>query len=395
MRGSDHCLIAHLLLYFLSRRTGYRILAMKQVVIIGCGVVGAMIAYELSELPGWQVTVVDRQMPAQGATQAALGVLMGIISQKVKGRAWAMRQSSIQRYATLLPELEAAIGTSLPWNQQGILKFCFPEDDLQRWQDLAELRHNQNWQLEIWDRAQVQTRCPQVQHPDFTAAIYSPQDYQIDPTVLTQALVKAAEQRGVHFHFDVQVEAFDPIAQTGQHCDRLHTSIGDIAADWIVIAAGLGSTPLTQSLNTAVQVGPVLGQAMQIRLDQPLGHPDFQPVITGRDIHIVPIGQQDSQQDYWVGATVEFPGNEASLQPEAAALETVWQGAITLCPDLAKATVLKTWSGLRPRPVNRPAPIVEPLAGYDNVFLATGHYRNGILLAPATAQLVRSALTAA
>lgn len=364
---------------------------MKQVVIIGCGVIGAMIAYELSELPDWQITVVDRQVPAQGATQAALGVLMGIISQKTKGRAWVMRETSIQRYATLLPKLEAATGISLPWNQQGILKLCFPEDDLQRWQDLAELRRSQNWQLEIWDRVQVQTRCPQVQHPDFTAAIYSPQDYQIDPTALTQTLVKAAEQRGVHFHFDVAVEVPDAIAQTGQHCDRLRTSIGNFAADWIVIAAGLGSTAITQALNSPLQMAPVLGQAMQIRLEAPLGDPRFQPVITGQDIHIVPIGEQN----YWVGATVEFPSGEVSLQPESAALETVWQGAIALCPDLAKATILKTWSGLRPRPVNRPAPIVEPLAGYDNVFLATGHYRNGILLAPATAQLVRSALISA
>jgi glycine oxidase len=132
-----------------------------------------------------------------------------------------------------------------------------------------------------------------------------------------------------------------------------------------------------------------LGQAIRLRLGQPLGDPEFQPVITGNDIHLVPLGNQE----YWVGATVEFSPAGQPLPPDAAQLEAVWQGAIGLCPELANATLLKTWFGLRPRPQNRPAPIVEPLADSTNVFLATGHYRNGVLLAPATAQLVGSALT--
>ncbi|MCY7282629.1 MAG: FAD-dependent oxidoreductase, partial [Cyanobacteria bacterium CAN_BIN43] len=62
-----------------------------------------------------------------------------------------------------------------------------------------------------------------------------------------------------------------------------------------------------------------------------------------------------------------------------------------LYPALADGTILQTWIGLRPRPHNRPAPIIEPLSGYRKVFLATGHYRNGVLLSPATALIVRDA----
>ncbi|PSB60996.1 FAD-dependent oxidoreductase, partial [filamentous cyanobacterium CCP1] len=107
---------------------------------------------------------------------------------------------------------------------------------------------------------------------------------------------------------------------------------------------------------------------------------------------IVPLGNAE----YWIGATVEFPASDEGMvnleRPQTDLLETVWQGAIALCPELAQADVLHTWSGVRPRPSNLPAPIVEPIANYTNVLLATGHYRNGVLLAPATAQMVRSML---
>jgi glycine/D-amino acid oxidase-like deaminating enzyme len=96
----------------------------------------------------------------------------------------------------------------------------------------------------------------------------------------------------------------------------------------------------------------------------------------------VPVGEGE----YWVGATVEFPTDQEIGEP--AKLDAVMAKAKAFCPTLAAATVIKTWSGLRPRPENRPAPIIERLQG-SNILLATGHYRNGVLLAPATADAIR------
>jgi glycine/D-amino acid oxidase-like deaminating enzyme len=108
-------------------------------------------------------------------------------------------------------------------------------------------------------------------------------------------------------------------------------------------------------------------------------------VITGNDVHIVPIGEQE----YWVGATVEFPDATGNVVAQPTLLEQVRQEAMAFCPALAQATILRTWSGHRPRPEGRPAPIIGQLPGYNNVVLATGHYRNGVLLAPATALAIR------
>lgn len=380
---------------------------MTQVVVVGCGVIGAAIAYELSQVPGLTVIVLDRQPPAQAATGAALGVLMGVVSQKVKGNAWAMRQASIQRYGSLIPELEAVTGRSVPVNRQGILLLQVAED-LSAWERLVDIRQQQGWPLELWSPEQVGDRCPHIATARLTAAVYSPQDCQIDPTALTLALVTAAQQNGVKFDFNTTVTGLESSSVAMPHqascqplgalqrCSQLHTTTGSVLADWVVVAAGLGSTPLLESLavsdhpapSATLQIGPVLGQAVRLKLDTPLGDRSFQPVVTGDDIHIVPLGNGE----YWVGATVEFPAGSNVVTADPAQLERVMTEAIALCPALASATLLKTWSGLRPRPQNRPAPVVERLAGYENIILATGHYRNGVLLAPATADKVKGAI---
>lgn len=367
---------------------------MTNVLIIGCGVIGAAIAYELSQVPGLIITVCDQQeAPAQASTGAALGVLMGAISQKAKGRNLQMRLSSIQQYNTWIPQLEQAIGDKIPFNQQGILRLCFEGEDLQPWRSLLEIRQQQGWRLQILDRTQLQVDYPDLNLERVTAAIYSPDDRQLNPTALTQALVAAATQNRVTFHFNTSVTGIDTQPASDASLQRVYqvqTANGGLSADWCVIAAGLGSTPLTEMLHQPVDIRPVLGQAMQVRLEQPFGHAHLQPAINGDDVHIVPLGHGE----YWLGATVEFPTPEIStaLVPDPVRLETVRQKAIALCPALRAATIQRTWWGLRPRPEGRPAPVIESLPGYQNILLATGHYRNGILLAPATAAKVRAAI---
>ncbi|UBF24232.1 FAD-binding oxidoreductase [Kovacikia minuta CCNUW1] len=364
---------------------------MTQVIVVGCGIVGAAIAYELSQVSGLAITVLEAGVPAQAATGAALGVLMGAISQKVKGNHFRMRLTSIRRYNTWIPALEASTGRRIPFNQEGILRLCFAGEDMSRWQKLAEVRESQGWRLEICDRTHLATNYPQLKLDGVIGAVYSPDDRQVDPTALTLALVDAAKQNGVTFQFNTTVTQADSHSRGQlQQCQKICTTNGSFPVDWLVISAGLGSTPLTADLQQPVDIRPVLGQAVHLQLQEAIGKPNLQPVITGDDVHIVPLGDNE----YWIGATVEFPDSvEAKLifppQQSDAALAAVMQQATSFCPALASGTVVRTWSGLRPRPEGRPAPIIEPLSGYSNVLLATGHYRNGVLLAPATAEKIR------
>ncbi len=288
---------------------------MTHIVIIGCGIVGAAIAYQLSKIEGLKITVLDKQMPAQESTGAALGVLMGVISQKVKGRPWKMRRSSLERYHSLIPELESKINRSIPYNRQGILLLCLPGDDLDKWERLVNIREADGLPLEIWDVEKLRDRCPHIQTPDVTAAIYSPYDLQVHPIDMTLALVEVAQQNGVNFNFGVTVEEYDTISLprkeyrcrqilTKSLSQKKKTPIPDV--DWLVVAAGLGSLPCLQgiknqkltslqlkrksNLDNSFTIMPVLGQALHLEVPYALGNEDFQPVITGDDVHIVLLG---------------------------------------------------------------------------------------------------------
>jgi glycine oxidase len=373
----------------------------QRVTIVGAGIVGAMIAYELSQVPGLGITVCDRQLAPVSpdltvcptATAAALGVLMGAISKKPKGNNLRLRLTSLQYYETLIPKLVTQTGQVIPFNQQGLLMLQWAGDDLTVWEQLINIRQDQGWPLELWDSARLQTDFPHLNCERVIAGIYSPRDRQVNPVALTQALIIAAQQNGVEFRWETAVTGVEAVSP----CAAVHTvetTTGSRATDWLIIAAGLGSTLLTQSLKQPLLMQPVLGQAVHLKLAEPLITRSPQPVITGNDVHLVPL----TDQDYWVGATVEFPP-EAALsgatelaaerQPNSSDLMGLMSQAIALFPALATATPQRTWYGLRPRPQGRPAPIIELLPGYRNVILATGHYRNGVLLAPATAVAVR------
>ena len=384
---------------------------MVRVAIIGCGIVGASIAFELSKFPELKVTVFDKQPPAQGSTGAALGVLMGVISHKTKGRNWQLRETSLQYYETLIPELEAATGRKIPFNKQGILMLCSEGEDLSKWEKLAATRKSQGWKLELWDVERVREFCPHLDlNHNIIAGIYSPQDRQVDPTTLTLALVDAAKLNGVIFEFGVEVQGIMsgqdahpttnslscgtgilPVTEnsTNPTINLISCGTGILPVtekfDRLIVSAGLGSAAVTASLNQLVDIRPVLGQALHLRLKYPLGNPDFAPVITCDDVHIVPLANQEC----WVGATVEFPENGGEVQANADMLDEVMARAIALCPALAEAEIIRKWSGLRPRPEGRPAPIIEALPSNSKVLIASGHYRNGVLLAPATARSIR------
>lgn len=350
---------------------------MIRVTIAGCGVVGATIAYELSKVSELEITVIDAQpAPVQAdltdcptATGAALGVLMGAISKKEKGRNLRMRLLGIQGYNEVVPELEALTGRKIPFNRQGILMLQFPDDNLSSWSRLIEVRRNQNLTLELWNQNRLKSEFPFLDRA--TAAIYSPHDRQINPVALTQALIEGAKLQGATFRFGTKV--------LGMHDRQVQTSQGAIASDYLVISAGIGSSQIA----TSIDIRPVLGQAIHLRLPTPLGDRPL-PVITGNDVHIVSVGESD----YWVGATVEFPTEAGEVLPlDRAMLDAVINQAIEVCPPLKDAELIRSWSGLRPRPQGRPAPVIEEIE--PNILLATGHYRNGVLLAPATAAEVK------
>ncbi|MGA1357609.1 MAG: NAD(P)/FAD-dependent oxidoreductase, partial [Prochlorothrix sp.] len=367
-----------------------------KITIIGCGIVGACLAYELSALPEVEVTVVeDRSRPGEGASGAALGICMGVISHKTKGRNWRLRQESLKRYDDLIAELEAEEGEPIPYNRQGIIKLAGVEESWQGWEWLQSKRQHQGYALELWGLPQVQAAFPALNYSTLRGAIYSPQDRQVHPRKLVQKLVQVGQRRGVQFCFNAPVQRLIHRKISGQ--ERVTTVVLEnqaLETDYVILTAGVGNNAVIGSIaageaSPEPDFQPVLGQAWQVLLPEslwagPTSERGLHPVLTVRDLHFVPLGPTPQ---YWVGATVEFSGEGESGDPlpsETIAKE-LWQQAIEICPPLGEATIQQQWWGLRPRPLNQAAPVLQWSQRLDNLLWATGHYRNGIFLAPATA----------
>lgn len=349
------------------------------VTILGAGVVGSAIAYELSRAfdPAQTPILV---LEAQGeedwqATGAALGVLIVHLSRRRRGRNFQLRQASLARYETLIPELEAQTGVKIPYQRQGIIEICTTEAEAiatRAWLQ-AEAPQGVQW----LSPEEVERQLPLINTRLVHGALWATGDRQVAPKPLTQALRQAARQRGVWFAYHSPVRHLQRSPQGGWILNLDQTSF---ETEYLILAAGLGTTPLAQTLDSPVTVQPVLGQALEFACETYVNT----PVMTAAGIHFVPL----PWGRVWVGATVEF--NTQTGNPQA--LAQLHERAIELWPILQTAPLTQQWQGLRPRPSDRPAPIIEQTDAHT--WLATGHYRNGILLAPVTAQKIAQSVSA-
>lgn len=346
---------------------------MTTVTIIGCGVIGAMLAYELSKTD-LNVTVFEANAkPAMVATGAALGVLMAASSSKARGVLVKLRLASLSQYDRLISELTAQTNHNILYNRNGILSLYQSPDAETTARSLIKIRQKQGFELQWRDREQIFQQFPQWQTE---GGLFSPCDRAVHPTQLVEALVTAATQNGVKFYWNTLVK-----------------NLEDLTSDRIVVTSGLGSNPLLAPLlknhlkfHEQDLLQPVGGQALLLHV--PNLH--LQNVIhiqneDGSDLNIVPLGKDQ----YWLGATIEF--NNLEL-PRAANVSLLLDQAIAWCPTFNQAEVLETWAGDRPRPDGVQSPILGFVPDHPHIAIATGHYRNGIMMAPVTAQITRDLL---
>jgi len=346
---------------------------MTTITIIGCGAIGAMLAYELSKTE-LDVTVIEvSAKPAMGATSAALGVLMAASSSRARGVLVKLRLASLSKYDRLIAELTNQTKCDILYNRNGILNLYRSPDAETKSRSLSEIRKRQGFDLQWLDRDQIAQEFSQWQTD---GGLLSPCDRAVHPTQLVNALVEAATHNGAKFLWNTPVE-----------------NLEDIASDRIIVTSGLGSNPLLAPLlkNHPKYAGqalmqPVAGQALLLHIPKL----NLKNVVhieneDGSDLNIVPL---DGDR-YWLGATLEFDPSEL---PNEANVSLLLEQAISWCPTFANAEVLETWAGDRPRPVANQSPILGFVPNHPHILVATGHYRNGVLMAPVTAHITRDLL---
>jgi glycine oxidase len=197
----------------------------------------------------------------------------------------------------------------------------------------------------------------------------------IDPQRLTQALAAAAQKRGVVVHTHAEVSRFIRDGEGRLRAVRAGNTTYE--ADAVVLASGPWTAALAKRLGANVPVRPVRGQMLSLNGPaQPLHH-----MVWGSAAYL--LAREDGQT--YVGATVEEAGYRKHNTKSA--LASLRRGAIGLIPTLSSATQRRAWAGLRPGSVDG-LPIMGLLPGWQNVWVNTGHFRNGILLAPAAGEVI-------
>ncbi|MGK7962442.1 glycine oxidase ThiO [Crocosphaera sp.] len=335
--------------------------ATNDIVIIGGGIIGMAIAVEL-KLRGASVTVCDRNFP-QTASRAAAGMLAPHAEELPPGPLLDLCLQSRWLYPEWVRKLQDLTGLDLGYNPCGILAPIY---------DLPSVEVRQNHQGQWLDKTAIRLYQNGLGE-DVVGGWWYPEDGQVDNRQVMQALFKAAQQLGVTVRDGVTVQT---LQQKQGHVTSILTNQGELQGSTYIIANGSWASQIFP-----LPVRPIKGQMLAVKMPETSHEPyPLQRVLYGPGTYLVP--RQNGR--LIIGATSEDVGWTPHNTPQG--METLMKRAARLYPDVANWEIEEFWWGYRPGTPDE-LPILGSY-GCKNLILASGHYRNGILLAPITASLI-------
>ncbi|MEO8431902.1 MAG: glycine oxidase ThiO [Acidobacteriota bacterium] len=343
----------------------------SSVLVVGGGVIGCSIARELAGR-GVDAVVLERAEPGAEASSAAAGLIAPQAEGLPPGPLFDLAIASRALYPRLSEELAGETGADVGWRRKGILRCRLDGGEgISRyaWQREAGLT------VEEAGVDRIREITAGLAGSEAREGLFFPEDGIVDPRRLTRALAESARRRGVRF---VTAAARRFLADGGL-CRGVETDGGDFEADVVVDAAGAWASIDPEVAPVAVE--PVRGQIVDLRPEGPM----LPSVLESEDVYLVP--RDDGS--LLVGSTEERVGFLKEVT--AGAVVALVVAACRLAPSLSRARLAGAWAGLRPGSADG-LPILGP-ANIPGLYFATGHFRNGILLAPITARLVADALT--
>jgi glycine oxidase len=330
---------------------------------------GCACAWELAR-SGARVVVLERSVPGAEASSAAAGILGAQVEAHGDGPLSALGRESRRLYPRFVRELARSTGIDVEYRESGVLKVAASA------RAFAELARSVAWQkpspLRV-NRAWLRREEPELA-ARFAGGMLFENDARIDPRLLLRALHIGASNAGVTFRSGAYVRsvvrargrATGVLLDDGTIVHGTHVLVA--AGSWTTLVGGVGLGEGT--------VQPVRGQIVELETEKPA----IRRVVFGPKVYLVP--RDDGR--VLVGSTMEFVGYRREVT--AGAVRDLLSAALALCPVLDGAQVRASWSSFRPY-----TPDALPLIGEsdcERLLLATGHHRNGILLAPVTAAII-------
>ena len=345
------------------------------VIIIGGGIIGCAIAYNLTKRDVKPLVIDKATRVGTEASWAGAGILTSHASTYEPYP--MLCRASLARYPALAEELRTETQIDIEFIRSGTLSVFFYQAEGAGLIGLADRRVKRGFSAEVLTAEQALQLEPALAK-SIAGAVLFPEDAQVRNPKMVTALVKGAAKRGARFLLGNPVTKF---VKEGERVIGVVVNGETLYADTFVIAAGCWAGTLIHQLGVPIQVEPVKGQIVLVETIPPL----FQHIVDGLGIYIVP--RTDGR--ILLGATVEYVGYDKTATVDGA--KQMIDAGVAIAPQLANATFVQTWAGLRPYTKN--GPLLGYLPEYNNVVLATGHFKNGILLAPITGQLIAELIT--
>jgi glycine oxidase len=352
------------------------------VLVIGGGVIGLSLAWRARER-GMSVTVLESDTLGSGTSQVAAGMLAPVAEVEfgeAGRRVLELGLRSAELWPSFAEQLQAASGIDVGLLQTGTLVLARDEDEARELERQVAFREALGLTTSRLRGSEAREREPALA-PSTRLALEAPDDHSVDPRAVLAALRVACESAGVQLREHARVERVQ--ADAGRVAGVTLADGQSLAAGQVVLAAGAWSAQIAGAeLDGArpgakVPVRPVRGQLLRLR--DPVGPGLLNRVIRFEGGYVVP--RADGR--YVLGATVEERGFD--VEPDVGGVYELLREAHEVVPGISELKIEELCVGLRPgMPDNAPA---IGAGSPEGLLLATGHHRNGILLAPLTAQL--------
>jgi glycine oxidase len=349
------------------------------VAIIGGGVIGLAVARALALRGVRDVLLIERNSLGAESSSAAAGMLAPQAEANRAHEFFELTCQSRDLYPAYASALLSETGIDIQLDSTGTLYLAFTEHDEDELEKRFQWQNEGGLPIKKLSAAEVRKLEPAI-NEHVRAALMFPLDTQVENRRLISALAAANERLGVRLETGTTVTSLR-IEQ--DRVTGIETSRGFVAAGAVVVAAGAWSSQLGAADKALpdLRIKPVRGQMLCFAPKPPLSR----HIIYSQRGYLVP--RRDGR--LLAGSTTEQAGFEK--QVTAAGVYSILSAALEISPQVASLSLTDSWAGLRPRAADT-LPVLGPCAEIGGVYYATGHYRNGILLAPITGELIAGAI---
>ncbi|SET36727.1 glycine oxidase [Salinibacillus kushneri] len=338
------------------------------VIVVGGGVMGGSTAFQLAKR-GYKILLLEKEQIGGKASSSAAGMIGAQVELHADNPMFQLARESRKQFPALANEIKELTGIDIEYRKNGMFKVALTKEEQREYQQVIETQNRLGEQAD-WIPAEEIPKHEPLLSDHLLGAMYVKGDGQVSAPDLTKGLLKSAAALNTNIKEYCEVKSF---LQEQDQIIGVSTSEGNFYSQYVVVTAGAWTTQLIHESGIDLKGYPVKGECFSVITHKPL----ISRTIFSESCYIVP----KKGGRLIVGATVKPYSFSQKITVQGIAY--LLDKAKSILPSIEKAQWDKTWAGIRPQSVDG-LPYLGEHPDYQNLFIANGHFRNGILLSPIT-----------